>query len=219
MFEVTTTARLADYTALAGEESVTAVLERSALEGALGADSPGIWLDVGYDDVVSRLSIALTPADIAAILRSSEGEQVTVALDAEAVVDVLDPPEVEAHGIRSALAIAVVAGAVAAPAGFAATPQVSMAGTSAQAAKSQVTRASAESQVSRAGARSQVSQQAAKSQVSRAAAKSQVSRATAKSQVSRATAKSQVSRASAQRQLAKSLVVKASGVQVLGVSR
>jgi len=210
MFEVTTTARLADYTTLAGEESVTAVLDRRSLEEALGADAPGIWLDVAHDDDVSRLTLALAPADIEAILRASDDENVTVALEASAVADLLGEPEVEAHGLRSALAIAVVAGAVAAPAGLAATPQVSMAGTSAQAAKSQVSRASVEGQVSRAGARSQVSPQAAKSQASRAAAISQVSRAAVETQVSRASAK---------RQLAKSLVVKASGVKVLGVSR
>jgi hypothetical protein len=210
MPEVTTTASLVDYGALA-DEPVTAVLERSMLEAAMTIDSPGLWFDVGNDDAdVGRITLQLTPVEIEEILRRSGGEEIMLALDAGAVADLLEEPEVEAHGIRSALAVAVVAGAVAAPAGLAATPQVSVAGASAQAAKSQVSRASAESQVSRAGARSQAS---------RAAARGQVSKAAAKSQVSRAAVESQVSRAAAKRQLARSLVVKASGVQALRVVR
>jgi hypothetical protein len=211
MPEVTTIASLVDYETLAGEESVTAVLERNALEAALGADSPGLWFEVGYEDEdVSRVTVELARDDVEEILRLSSGDDVMLALHAAAVASLLDVPEVEAHGMRGALTIAVVAGAMMAPAGLAATPQLSPAGASAQAAKSQVSRASVESQLARGAARSQVS---------RAAAKSQVSRASVESQLARGAARSQVSRAAAKGQLAKTLVVKASGVQALRLVR
>ena len=153
MQEVTTTASLVEYSTLEGEGPVTAVLARTDIEAALAIDSPGLWFDVGYeDDDAGRLAISLAPADLEEILRVSEGDEVTLALDGDWVTGAFaDPPDVEAHGLRGAIAIAVVAGAIAAPAGMAATPQVSGAATP------QVSSASVESQVSSAAARSQVS--------------------------------------------------------------
>jgi hypothetical protein len=187
--QVTTTANLVEYTALEGGGTVTAVLPRSDLESALESDSPGLWFELGYEDEdAGRLTIDLAPDEIQQILQIAEGDDVVLALDGNWMNSAFDDADVEAHGLRGALAIAVVAGAIAAPAGMAATPQVSGA------------------------AAPQVSSHAVSSQVSSAAVRGQVSRDVVSSQVSRAVAQSQVARAGSKAQVSKSLVVKAGGV-------
>jgi hypothetical protein len=193
MQEVATTATLVDDGALAGG-AVTAVLSRDEIESMLGAASPGLWFELGYEDEepAGRVTIDLAPADIEEMLRLAEGDEVVLALDGDWVSGALgEPPDVEAHGLRGALAIAVVAGAIAAPAGLAATPQVSGA------------------------AAPQVSSQAVSSQVSSAAVRGQVSRQVVSSQVTRAVSQGQVARAGAKTQVSRSLVVKAGGVSSL----
>ena len=166
--QVTTSANLVEYDALDDSGSVTAVLARSDVEAALEGDSPGFWFELGYEDEEeSRLTIDLSPADLRAILGQTEGDEVVLALDGDWVSGVFEESDVEAHGLRGALAIAVVAGAIAAPAGMAATPQVSSASVGSQATspatESQVVRSSAvQSQISSAAARPQVSKAAAK---------------------------------------------------------
>lgn len=190
--QVTTSANLVEYDALDDSGSVTAVLARSDVEAALEGDSPGFWFELGYEDEEeSRLTIDLSPADLEAILGQTEGDEVVLALDGDWVSGVFEESDVEAHGLRGALAIAVVAGAIAAPAGMAATPQVSSASVG-----SQATSPAAESQV--------VSSQVVRSQITSAAARPQVSKAAAKGQVSSA---------------AKRLVVKQSGLKILKLSR
>jgi hypothetical protein len=188
MQEVATTATLVDDDALAGG-AVTAVLSRHELESMLGAASPGLWFELGYEDEepAGRVTIDLTPKDIQEMLLLADGDEVVLALDGEWLTGALEEPEVEGHGLRAALAIAVVAGAIAAPAGLAATPQVSGA------------------------AAPQVSSQSVSSQV----VSSQVSRQVVSSQVSRAVTKGQVVRAGAKTQVSRSLVVKAGGVSSL----
>ena len=165
--QVTTSANLVEYDALDDSGSVTAVLARSDVEAALEGDSPGFWFELGYEDEEeSRLTIDLSPADLRTILGQTEGDEVVLALDGDWVSGVFEESDVEAHGLRGALAIAVVAGAIAAPAGMAATPQVSSASVGSQAtpaAQSQVVRSQVvSSQVSSAAARPQVSKAAAK---------------------------------------------------------
>jgi hypothetical protein len=190
--QVTTTANLVEYKALEGGGSVTAVLPRSDLESALESDSPGLWFELGYEDEdAGRLTIDLAPAEIEEILRLAEGDDVVLALDGNWMNSAFDDADVEAHGLRGALAIAVVAGAIAAPAGMAATPQVSGA------------------------AAPQVSSHAVSSQVSSAQVRGQVSRDVVSSQVSRAVAESQVAKAGSKAQVSRSLVVKANGVTQL----
>lgn len=209
MQDVTTTANLVDYAALEGGRSITAVLQRSEVEAALRADDlPALWFDIaeGGDEKTSRLTIGLPVADIDEMLRQSTGEEVVLALDADMVADLLEESDVEAHGLRGALTIAVVAGAIMAPTSLAAVPQASSAAASPQVsslATQQSVSPAAESQVTRA----------AKGQVSRAVATSQVSRA-AKGQVSRAVQKPQVSQAAAKRQIT-ALVVKAGGAHLM----
>lgn len=195
-----TSTTFVDYATLEGGRSITAVLPRRDVVAALEAGEPAqLWFDVGQsgDEDTKRLTVDLAQDDLEEMLRLATGDGVALALDAEAV-DSLFESDVEGHGIRSALTIAIVAGAMTAPAGLAATPQaVGAAAATPQAVTSQVSSASVESQVSRASVQSQVTRAGAKTQVSRAAAKAQVSRAGAKTQV------------------AKSLVVKAGGISQL----
>lgn len=128
MQELTTTANLVGYEQLGATGSIAAVFERSELEAALSADeSAGLWLELESeeDEEARRLTLALTPADLEEMLRLSSGDEVIVALDADEVLGLLADPDVEAHGMRAALAIAVAGAAIAAPASLAATPQVS----------------------------------------------------------------------------------------------
>ncbi len=191
MQEVKTTANLVEYGSFDDSGSVTAVLARKDVEAALEGDA-GLWFELGYEDEdAGRLTVDLQPADLEKILSETEGDEVVLALDRDWVSGVFEEADVEAHGLRGALAIAVVAGAIAAPAGLAATPQVSSASVG-----SQATSPAAESQVVRSAT--------VTSQVSSAAARPQVSKAAAKAQVSPA---------------AKRLVVKQSGLKILRFSR
>jgi hypothetical protein len=171
-----TSTTFVDYATLEGGRSITAVLPRREIVAALDAGEPAqLWFDVGESGDVDtkRLTVDLAQDDLEAMLRLATGDEVALALDAEAV-DSLFESDVEAHGIRSALTIAIVAGAMTAPAGLAATPQAVGTAATPQAVTSQVSSASVESQVSSASVESQVTRAAAKPQVSRAGAKSQV---------------------------------------------
>ncbi len=126
MQEMTTTANLVEYGTLGSGGSIAAVLSRSELEAARRSnESAGIWFELGRgeNEEMTRLTLELTIADLEEMLRVSSGDEVIVALDADAVEGLFDPPDVEAHGMRGALAIAVATAAFAAPAGLAATPQ------------------------------------------------------------------------------------------------
>lgn len=171
MHEVATTATLVDDASFDGGP-VTATVSRSEIEAMLSATVvPGLWFDLGFEDEeASRVTVELTPSDLDEILRRAPGDEVVLSLDGQALAGLLEGSDVEAHGIRGALAIAVVAGAIAAPAGLAATPQVS------SAAAPQVLSAAVTSQVAPATVESQVSRAVAREQVSRAGAKTQVSR-------------------------------------------
>lgn len=147
MQELATSATLVDYETLE-DDSIAAVVARSELEAALAADeTAGLWLELGDDVETSRLTLELKPADVEEILRSSPGDEIVLALDGDEVSGLFADPDVEAHGMRGALAIAVATAAIAAPTSLAASPQVS---------------AQVSPQVS-----SQVSPQSSKTQVSR----------------------------------------------------
>ena len=107
-----------------------AVLPRRDLDEMFESGEPAqLWLELGReeDDDVRLLSVDLSTADIEQMLERSTGEDVLLALDGSALQGLFDDAEVEAHGLRSALAVAVVAGAIAAPAATAANPLVSTA--------------------------------------------------------------------------------------------
>jgi len=202
MHEVTTAANLIEGILNGG--SPVAVFPRREIAAALETgEQAQLWLELGReeDDDIRLLSLDVTPADLEKMLDRSNGDDILLALDGYALHGLFDDPDVEAHGLRGSLAVAVVAGAIAAPAGLAAPPQTS-------AAKPQVSTLAAQAQVSTTAAsmaqsRPLAAKPADKALVSKPASKAQVSRA----QVSRA----QVARA----QLSKSLVVKASGLRLL----
>ncbi len=196
-----------------------AVLPRRELDSMLSAGEwAQLWLEIGREDAedIRLVSVDLTTSDLEEILGRSTGDDVVLALDGYALHGLFDDAEVEAHGFRGALAVAVVAGAIAAPAGNAANlvsaasnPLISTA-----AAKAQVSTASSRAQAVSPAARAQASKmlvskpQTSKAQTSRA----QVSKA----QVSKAQAsKAQVSKAAAKAQISKTLIVKASGLRLL----
>jgi len=174
MLELTTSATLVEYGTLEDERPITAVLRRSELEAALNAnDSAHLWFELeGENEEQTRLlTIDMVSGELEEMLRRSTGEEIVLALDGNALEGLLRDPDVEAHGLRGALAVAIATAAIAAPAGLAATPQATSA-----AATTQGAGVAATVQTSGVAATAQVSSLAAKAQVAGVAAKSQVSR-------------------------------------------
>jgi hypothetical protein len=173
MQELTTTATLVEYATFEDSEPIGAVLARSELEAALEAEeSVALWFEFGSvrDEETRRLTLELSSGDVEEMLRLSPRDELIVALDPDAVAGFLADPDVEAHGMRGALAIAVVTAAIAAPAGLAASPQTADAAATAQRASLAATAQSARVKY---GARAGL---AATAQVSNVAAKTQVSK-------------------------------------------
>ena len=173
MQELTTTATLVDYGTLEGGSPITAVLARSELEAALSADdSPQLWFELELDEEDTKLlTVDLDTAALEQMLRRSTGDDVMLALDGGAVAGLFDDPDVEAHGLRGALAIAVTTAAIVAPTSLAASPQ-----TANLAATTQGAGVAATSQQAGLAATTQVSSLVANAQVTGAAAKTQVSK-------------------------------------------
>ena len=132
MLELKTTARLVGHETL--EESLTTTFARDELETAVeNGDGAQLWFELGLDeDEPRRLTIDLAPAEIAEILRLSDGDDVALALDGAGIARFFEEPEVEAHGFRGALAVAVTTAAVLAPTSLAAVPQAAETATTAQ---------------------------------------------------------------------------------------
>jgi hypothetical protein len=173
MHEVTTRARFVQPDAI--DESLSSIVARSVLEAALQeGDEAQLWFDLSRGDESARLAVDVSSTDLEEILRLSGGDDVLLALDGDAVAGLFDDPEVEGHGVKGALAIAVTSAAILAPAGQAALPQTAHAASTVQRANPAAT-----TQVS-AAATTQVSSVAAKAQVAKAqVAKVQVSKAQA----------------------------------------
>jgi hypothetical protein len=182
MQELTTTANLVEYSVLEDRGPLTAVLDRIELAEALDEDeTTRLWFELGVEgsDETRRLMVDVTPSDLEELLRRTSGDEIVLALDVDVLEGMFEDPEVEAHGLRGALAIAIATAAVAAPSGLAAVPQTAGAAATGQsvgaAATSQSVGAAATSQQAGAAATTQVSSLAAKAQVSKVAAKGQVS--------------------------------------------
>ena len=174
MQELTTTATLVEYGTFEGGSPITAILARSELEAALNThESAQLWFELGLDgdEETTRLTLDLTPTDLEEMLRRSTGDQVSLALDGDALAGLFADPDVEAHGLRGALAATVAIAAIAAPTSLAAVPQ-----TSEVAATAQRATAAATVQTSGTAATAQISSLAAKAQISGVAAKSQISK-------------------------------------------
>jgi len=173
MQELTTTATLVEYGTFEGDSPIAAVFARSELEAALETDeSTRLWFEFGLDDdETARLTLDLLSEDLEEILRRSTGDEIAVALDGDALAATFEDPDVEAHGLRGALAATVAIAAIAAPTSLAAVPQTSQAAATAQHAS-----VAATAQTAGVAATAQVSSLAATAQVSGVVSKSQVSK-------------------------------------------
>jgi hypothetical protein len=119
-----THAHAALTTSDAVDESLTTIVARSVLEAALAEDDPArLWFEVGDGEDSRRLEIDLSTADLEELLRLSGSDDVALTLDADEVAGLFDDPDVEAHGFKGAIAIAVASAALLAPAGQAAVTQ------------------------------------------------------------------------------------------------
>ena len=172
MQQLTTTATFTDRRP--DDDVLTTIVARSVLEAALAEDEKAeLWFEIGReDDETTRLAIDLSAADLDEILRLSSGEDVALTLDGDGIAGLFDDPDVEAHGLKGAIAIAVTSAAILAPAGHAATQQSVGAAATAQrvgvAATAQV-RAAATTQGSRVAAKTQVASAQARLAKSQAA--------------------------------------------------
>ena len=159
-------ARATFVTQEAVDESLTTIVARSVLEAALQEKEPAeLWFELSSEtgEDVNRLSIDLSYSDIEELLSMSPEDEIALSLDGEAVENLFDDADVEAHGMKGAIAIAVTSAALLAPGiAQAAVPQATQ--QSKPAATAQVS-TQATAQVS-ASATAQVSSLAAKTQVS-----------------------------------------------------
>ena len=158
-------ARATFVTPEAVDESLTTIVARSVLEAALQEEEPAeLWFELARENGkdVNRLSIDLSYSDIEQLLSLSSEDEIALSLDGEAVESLFDDADVEAHGMKGAIAVAVTSAALLAPGiAQAAVPQATQ--QAKPAATAQVS-AQATAQVS-AAATAQVSSLAAKTQV------------------------------------------------------
>ena len=101
------------------DESLTTIVARSVLEAAQKEhESAELWFELGTEDGedVNRLSIDLSYTDIEDLLRLSSEDEIALTLDGEAVESLFGEPDVEGHGLKGAIAIAVTGAALLAPA-------------------------------------------------------------------------------------------------------
>ena len=108
------------------DDSFTAVISRQELEAAGAGDTAQLWFDVGSDESedTSRLSIDLAYSDIEELLRLAPEDEIMLEVDCAYVEGIFGDSDVEAHGMKGAIAIAVSSAAILAPAGQAAlSPQ------------------------------------------------------------------------------------------------
>jgi hypothetical protein len=153
-------ARATFVTQEAVDESLTTIVARSVLEAALQEKEPAeLWFELSSEggEDVNRLSIDLSYSDIEELLSMSSEDEIALSLDGEAVESLFDDAEVEAHGMKGAIAIAVTSAALLAPGvAQAAVPQATV--QAKPAATAQVS-AAATAQVSSLAAKTQVSLQ------------------------------------------------------------
>jgi hypothetical protein len=121
MLEIT---RTATFTDAQPDEALTTIVARSVLEAALAEDEPGqLWFEIESDDDSRLVAIDMSTADLEALLRLAGSDDVALALDVDDVEGLFDDPDVEGHGMKGAIAIAVASAALLAPAGQAAVTQ------------------------------------------------------------------------------------------------
>jgi hypothetical protein len=157
MLEIT---RTATFTDARPDEALTTIVARSVLEAALAEDDPGqLWFEIESDDDSRLVAIDMSTADLEELLRLAGSDDVALTLDADDVEGLFDDPDVEGHGLKGAIAIAVTGAALLAPAGQAAVTQsVGTQATTQQAGIAATTQvgAAVSTQVSNAAATAQV---------------------------------------------------------------
>jgi hypothetical protein len=125
MRQLTTTATFTDDRL--DDEALTTIVARSVLEAALAEDEGAeLWFELGSGDETARLAVELTPTDLEELLRLAGSDDVALTLDGDEVAGLFEDADVEAHGMRGAIAIAVTSAALLAPAGQAAITQQSV---------------------------------------------------------------------------------------------
>ena len=103
-------ARATFVTPEAVDESLTTIVARSVLEAALQEEEPAeLWFELasGDGEDVSRLSVDLSYSDIEELLRLSSEDEIALSLDGDAVESLFGDADVEGHGMKGAIAIAV----------------------------------------------------------------------------------------------------------------
>ena len=100
------------------DDSFLAVVSRQELEAARKGDTAELWFDFGRgdSDEVSRLSIDLGYTDIEELLRLAPEDEILLEVDCDVVEGLFSDYDVEAHGLKGAIAIAVTSAALIAPA-------------------------------------------------------------------------------------------------------
>jgi hypothetical protein len=170
MLEIT---RTATFTDAQPDEALTTIVARSVLEAALAEDEPGqLWFEIESDDDSRLVAIDMSTADLEELLRLAGSDDVALALDVDDVEGLFDDPDVEGHGLKGAIAIAVTTAALLAPAGQAAVTQsVGTQSTTQRAGVAATTQvgAAVSTQVSNAAATAQVASVQAKLAKSNAA--------------------------------------------------
>jgi hypothetical protein len=162
MYEVTTSARFVQPDTI--DESLSSIVARSVLEAALQeGDEAQLWFELASGEETARVAVDVSTSDLEEILRLSGGDDVLLALDGDAVAGLFDDPDVEGHGLKGALAIAVTSAAILAPAGQAALPQTAQPAATVQSANPAAT-----TQVSAAATTQVASVAAAKAQLAKA---------------------------------------------------
>jgi hypothetical protein len=162
MYEVTTSARFVQPDTI--DESLSSIVARSVLEAALQeGDEAQLWFELASGEETARVAVDVSTSDLEEILRLSGGDDVLLALDGDAVAGLFDDPDVEGHGMKGALAIAVTSAAILAPAGQAALPQTAQPAATVQSANPAAT-----TQVSAAATTQVASVAAAKAQLAKA---------------------------------------------------
>jgi hypothetical protein len=162
MYEVTTSARFVQPDTI--DESLSSIVARSVLEAALQeGDEAQLWFELASGEETARVAVDVSTSDLEEILRLSGADDVLLALDGDAVAGLFDDPDVEGHGMKGALAIAVTSAAILAPAGQAALPQTAQPAATVQSANPAAT-----TQVSAAATTQVASVAAAKAQLAKA---------------------------------------------------
>lgn len=203
MQELTRTATVVEQDTLA--DSLAVAFPRRELEALRDAGEPAqLWLELEREGNggPKLLTIDITTSDIEELLQHPNGDDLLIALDGYALSGLFDDGDVEAHGLRSALAIAVVVAGMAAPAGLAANPQSASAQAANPAASAQAANPAASAQAANPAASAQVSKAASTVQGSNPASRAQASNPAASAQVAKAASKVQGSNPASRAQAA-----------------